>query len=41
MSLLRFQCSSLGDHRELYEIDPDDSPGPEGVKVTAAAAASL
>lgn len=37
----RFSCSSVGNHRELYEADPDDSAGSAGVKVTTAAAAPL
>lgn len=41
MPLSRFPCTSTGDHRELYEADPDDSAGPAGVKVTASAAAPL
>lgn len=39
--LCRVPRSSAGNHRELYEADPDDSAGPAGVKVATASAASL
>lgn len=39
--LPRFPCSSTRNYRELYEADPDDSPGSAGVKVTTVAAAPL
>lgn len=39
--LSRFPCSSTGNHRELYETDPDDSARSAGVKVSTSAAAPL